>query len=114
MLRYEPGGSAYGPATDETLFTGAGGSVAAVELDSGTARWRTAVDDADSVFPRAFGADLLVSELLGEGRYVAHDVETGEHRWNVTMAAERNPGVAVAPGTVYIVADDGTLYARNP
>jgi hypothetical protein len=24
-----------------------------------------------------------------------------------------DPGVAVTPGTVYVMADDGTLYARN-
>lgn len=107
---YPPGGSAYGPATEELLFTSPGSDLAAVSLTDGSERWRV---DANDAFPRAYGGGLLVSEVLGEGRYLAHDAATGEATWSVTLDAERNPGVAVGSKIVYLVTADGTLLARD-
>lgn len=95
-----------------TLFVGAH-DLEARDPATGDGLWTFQTDtDAGSLpAPKVSGDMVYVPGSIGDSTVYAVDSESGEERWRFDAGADADTPVAVAAGTVYVVAGRDTVYA---
>ncbi len=88
-----------------------GGSVSAIEFETGKVVWRKKTDIAISAGPGVGEGLALVGS--SEGDLVAFDAETGEIRWRTEVSSEVLSVPRVYDGVVIVQTVDGNLAGLN-
>ncbi|MFC1897055.1 PQQ-binding-like beta-propeller repeat protein [Chloroflexota bacterium] len=95
--------------TDDTLYTGSGNKLVAVDLQSYQKRWEFETGGIIRSSPALVDTTIYVGSE--DGRLYAVDATTGEKLWDILAGGKITASPAVADGTVYISSHDGNLYA---
>jgi outer membrane protein assembly factor BamB len=101
-------GGAGSPPTvaDDTVYVHTdGGTVHAVDGQTGETAWQAEVGVADATRPAVAGERVYAT---GTGALCALDRATGEERWQFTFDGEATAAPSVVDGTVYLGLVDGT------
>ncbi len=88
------------------------GRVTALELDSGSARWDTRLDDVQVAAGMGVGDDIAVLGTL-EGLAIAVNLDDGDEIWRTQLSSEVVAVSAVAGGQVIARTNDGRLHALD-
>lgn len=98
-----------GPVTDgETAYVVAGDSVVALDVASGSRRWRRVVDGLNARCPPVVTSETLYAGA--EEGIVALDTATGDERFRITVEGLSPSSLAFVAGALY-VADETTVVA---
>ena len=96
---------------NRAFFATREGNILAFTLTGGERLWETALSDV----PTRTGAPTVVNDVLYIGSefgiLYALDVVTGEHLWNIDLGDEISSAPAYADGALFVLTDNGTLYA---
>lgn len=94
---------------DRTVYLANGFSVFAIDADTGTQRWKFAMEYAGESSPTV--VDGVVYVASKENRLYALDAETGEQRWFYKTDGLLFGSPSVSSESVVIGGDDGDLFA---
>lgn len=98
------------PATahDMVYATTSQEKVVALDAVTGVKRWSVALDVEATAAPIVAGTALLIGTRKG---VVALDAHSGQRLWNFQAGGAITGSPVVVGDTMYVVSDDGTLYA---